>query len=371
MRILLSAITWLAMVMPCDAATYSSQRLQAIAERVCLVVPATWPADTSFIAASKYNGRELRVNTNAYGDISHVGYRIFDEDILMGNNNASVMEFVERYLLELDLSLDHRTADQRMSLDKVTLTKGNVKLLKSISVKTPFSIKEMNRRMYEIEWGVDHCHVALNIPADCQLFLGENAIGLEKMLIRDIKRTTSHIPDIVPLNAKASRSDADVLIVDGGKYLSEAIRGDLYFMRLPGKKELVCNKNMVTRSVSNIMLTGSFKNTIPLKLKVDRYGYKVDTITISIQQFINYCKQENCKLYFGIKSTKDGILSGTLFALNEKMAYNHVLSVEFPVDIIKGKPVAANATLYCYIPLQNVTEKFFTQSLTNGYEYEN
>jgi len=370
MRSLLNVIVWLAVAIQCNAATYSSQRLRIIAERVKLAVPAVLPADTSFVVSTKFNGRSLRVNTNVYGEISHVGYRIFNEDILKANKDALVLYFVERYLLELDLCLDHRTAAQRMDIDRVALTKGNFQLLKMISVNTPFSVKELSRRMYEIDWLVNHRHVALNIPADCQLFFGENAIGLEKKFIRDIKRTTTSIPDIEPVNAKTSRSDANILVVEGGKYLSEAIRGDLYFMQIHGKKELICNNSMVTRSIGNIMLTGIFRSIIPLKLKVDRYGYKADTMTVSVQQFINYCKQEHCKLYFGIKGIKNDILSGTLFALNEKMAYNHVLSVEFPIAILKDKSCVVTATLYCYIPLQNVTEKFFTQSLIEGYKYE-
>ena len=45
------------------------------------------------------------------------------------------------------------------------------------------------------------------------------------------------------------------------------------------------------------------------------------------------------------------------------MAYNHVLSVSIPLNILDGKEEKINATVYAYIPLQNVTEKFFTQDI--------
>lgn len=369
MRILLIIIC-LTAALQANAATFYSRHLRMIAERIHLTVPSGIAADTSFLSVTTYRGHQIRVCTNGFGDVSHVGYKIFNDDLLHADGNRVVLHFIERYLLEIDLALDNRTPSQRMDIDKVKLTKGNYQMLRAVNAEKPFAVRELSRRMYEIEWIVNKRHVALNIPADCQLFLGANAAELEKMFVRDIQRVSTTVAPLGDVKGKMSKSNADLRVVDGGRYLSEAIRGDLYFVEIHGKTELVCSRKMASRSISNIMLTGRFRNVIPLKLKVDRYGYKADTMTISVQQFVNFCKQERCKLFFGIKTLKDGVLTGTVFALNEKMAYNHVLSVEFPVDILSGKGGEVKATLYGYIPLQNVTEKFFTQSLKEQYVYE-
>ena len=41
------------------------------------------------------------------------------------------------------------------------------------------------------------------------------------------------------------------------------------------------------------------------------------------------------------------------------------MSIDFPTAIIKGENLPIKARLYAYIPLQNVTEKFFTNDINN------
>lgn len=72
----------------------------------------------------------------------------------------------------------------------------------------------------------------------------------------------------------------------------------------------------------------------------------------------------------GIKSLSKEELSGTLFILNEDLAYNHVLSFKFPMCLLQGKDDAIAAKVYAYIPLQNVTEKYFTENLKDEYKNE-
>ena len=207
--------------------------------------------------------------------------------------------------------------------------------------------------------------VEITFPADCQLLIGANAVELENMMKRDINRImplTSN--DIITdwTHVKTTRSQGHI-IVEGGKYLSNQIRGDIYLQDIHGKKQLICNRKNARNSITNIMLTGQFQRVIPMHLRIDKYGYKAEETDITLQQFIDYCKNEGCKLYFGIKTMNEKTLTGTLFAYNEKMAYNHVLSVSIPLNILDGKEEKINATVYAYIPLQNVTEKFFTQDI--------
>lgn len=88
-------------------------------------------------------------------------------------------------------------------------------------------------------------------------------------------------------------------------------------------------------------------------------------MNVTLQQFVNLCYAEDCKLYVGIKNYDKENVSATVFALNNKLAYNHVLSVNFPLVILDGGDGKVEATVYAYIPLQNVTEKFFIQDLGN------
>lgn len=349
-----------------SATTFHTKQLQRIAAAVhlnadSLTKPGVYTVGT-------YNGRPLHVRVNRLGDISNVGYRLFGEEMLEGNPQAKILDFAERYFLELDLRLDGRNPQQRMDIDKVMLTQGSIAMAKSIKPSTAFSINQVKRRMYTLQWTLSGKKLSISFPADCQLILGADAVELENIMVRDLPRTSVSVDTLSYTDIENTSSNKTLGVVKRGYYLSNAISGDLYMTYLRGKWQLVCSQKNASRSISNIMLTGQFRNILPLKLKVDKYGYKSDTLTITVQQFVNYCMAEGCKLYFGIKAVKDGILSGTLFTLNENLAYNHVLSIEFPLSIISGNLADVTGTVYAYIPLQNVTERFFTKDLKDEYE---
>ena len=66
----------------------------------------------------------------------------------------------------------------------------------------------------------------------------------------------------------------------------------------------------------------------------------------------------------------DGAVTGTLFIYNEPLGYNHVLSFSFPTTLLSGSGGRVEARLYAYIPLHNVTEKFFNQNNYRDYNHE-
>lgn len=352
--------------------TFRTKRLETIARAVKLNLPDTVGAERNVEGLLTYNGRPLRVRTNAFGDVSHIGYRIFDNSIIEAHGSSPVFDFLERYLLELDLRLDGRTPAARMELDKVVCAQGDIAMLHSLTSETSFNIEEIKRRMFRLKWSTGKQAVSVTFPADYQLMAGADAIELEDILERDIRRV-SPIPGDAMIDewegTKLSRS-GDMLIAEGGEYLSKMIRSDIYLRENGGRRTLVCDAAKPLQSVGNIMITGRFASDIPLELTLDRYGYRSTKSDITIQQFVAYCKLEGCKLFFGIKTHTADRITGTVFALNEDMAYNHVLSIDFPLGILTGGHLKATGTVYAYIPLQNVTEKFFNQNLTNTTDNE-
>ncbi len=342
----------------CVAGGFHTRRLQQMATTLGLT-PSAVPDNMQAY------GKTVRIKTNALGDISHIGYKLFADEAVRTGGNTPVFDFIERYLLELDMKMDGREPLVRMDIDHVTMSEGTLQLLHRIDSLTSFSIDEVKRRMYRIKWTVKGQTVSLTFPADCQLLKGANAVELEEIMLRDLQRTRPLASnELIPEweHAKGTRAK-NMTVIDNGKFLSDMIRGDIYLSEINGKRELYCSRKNVPVSISNIMLTGQFRDRIHLYLKLDKYGYKQDEINISLQQFIDYCKNEGCKLYFGIKTANNTHITGTLFAYNEKLAFCHVLSVDVPTGIISGEKTGITGTAYAYIPLQNVTEKFFTQSI--------
>lgn len=313
-----------------------------------------------------YLGRSLRIRTNELGDISHIGYKLFHDDVIDFYESSVFFDFLERYFLELDLRLDQRSPAERMDLDKV-VCKGNFSLFGKITEKTPFTLDFQERRRYTITWTIEKQKLTLIVPADCQLILGANAIELEEIFKRDICRLHASIPNEPEewLHTSVSK-DGEWMIANSGSYLSDMIRSDVYLRKKNGKQSLMIDPKKPIQSIKNILLTGITDFILPMHLKVNQYGYKNSEIETTLQQFLKYCRKEGCRFFVGIKTFEKDRITATLFAVNNLLGYNHVLSVDFPLSILSGdKDQFIRSVLYAYIPLQNVTEKFFIENIKN------
>lgn len=335
-----------------------------IAKAIQLPLPDTLVACINNDSTWHFKNNAIRVRTNAFGEVSHIGYKIFDNYIVENSESKTIFNFIERYALELDLRFDGRSPEERMNLDKVVCSSGNINMLNKIQPTTPFVLEEKERRMYRVEWSIDDKKLCLMIPADYQLLIGANAIELEDIFEKEVKRTVSKLGDgiINELeNVVVSRA-GKFLVALSDKYLSEMIRSDIYMTEKGGKRELLIDAKNPLQSIRNIMLTGYFYKDIPMSMTLNRYGYKSSKSDVTLQQFVTHSLNEGCKLYFGVKERNATCVKGTLFALNKANAYNHMLSVEFPLSILNDGTGSVKGTAYVYIPLQNITEKFFTES---------
>lgn len=317
-----------------------------------------------------FSGKQLRVRTNVYGDISHIGYKLFDSRWAKDFEAQPLLDFIERYALEQDIFVREKDKVEETSKRRIVFIEGNASMLRLRTPEMPITINEKERREYSVEWGNGKQKVSMIIPADYQLFTGANAIELENIFERDVCRLTSTlIADTLPSNWKysnISRSD-NLIIASNGNYLSDMIRSDLYLEKAPeGKLVLLINESKPLQSVSNILLTGHSDKELPLELTIDKYGYRKTNIEITLQQFIIYCQQENCKLYLGIKTHTNETITATLFAVNSKMAYNHMISLTFPLSILHKGEGKIKGKLYAYTPLQNITEKFFINNINQN-----
>lgn len=365
-RMFLCGMVWAFACMASAKPSFYTERLEVIARTVGVDVPDSLGKQVVMEDFDTYNGRPLKLKVNQWGDVSHIGYKLFDETEGSYDSMIPFFNFIERYFLELDLQIDGRTPEERIHLDKVRCVSGNIAMCHKVTAQTTFSVRHIGRREYEIRWVLEKDTLGLVVPADCQLIIGANAIELEHIFERDVSRI---VP--VPLvydwnNEKLASSEKEELVLNAGNYLSDEIRSDLYLQQKKEKLELLLDVRKPVESIKNILLTGCFVRDIPLALTINRYGYKKTELSITLQQFVEYCRMEGCSMYVGIKTHTEERITATVFALNDELGYNHVLAVAFPIGILSGKQSAVLGTSYVYIPLQNVTENFFMQEIKDG-----
>jgi hypothetical protein len=349
------------------APSFHTQCLETIYKVTKIDLPSFIGVNADNDSTWNYCGRTLRIRTNAFGDVSHIGYKLFNSAWARDYDAQPLLDYIERYALELDLKIEGRDPFEEESKNPITFIEGNAKMLSKVTPEDQVTIKEKERRSFIVEWNLGNKKLSIMIPSDYQLFTGANAIELENIFKRDISRIIISIPsDTIPImwkNCDIYRKDS-FLIASNGKYLSDMIRSDIYVKESSGNVKIMIDKKKPLQAVNNILLTGFFNKEIPLDLTIDKYGYVKDHVTTTIQQFITYCQSEGCVLYIGIKSRTDDVVTATLFALNKRMAYNHMLSLSFPLSIINKGEGIVKGTLFAYTPLQNITEKFFINNIS-------
>lgn len=348
------------------APLFHTRCLETLSKSLQLELPDSMGENVDNDSTWHFSGKPLRVRTNVYGDVSHIGYKLFDSQWAAAYAARPLLDFLERYALELDVPRKGVDKAEEAARKPVTFVKGNLSMLRNRTPQTNCVINEVERRRYTVEWEEGNQQVCLIVPADYQLFMGADAVELEQIFERDVKRMKAELPGAaLPVSWEdGNRSRADsILIVSKGCYLSDQIRSDLYLYATPQDTLLLADTLRPVQTVNNILLTGYFDREIPLQLTVDKYGYLKSEMEIALQQLLAYCRMENCMLFLGIKNRTSDLLSVTLFAVNMKMAYSHTISLEFPFGILRGTQEKIKGRIYVYTPLQNITEKFFINDI--------
>ncbi len=313
--------------------------------------------------AFAFRGKSLNYRKNRWGQVEHLGYHLFS-DAIRTAQPSPVYDFLERYLLELDLPSEFST-QLRLETDEVVV-KGDLAIAKTFDGTETFSIEEKGLQKYKVSWTKGKQTLTMAFNKDCQLLTGCNAIELEHIISRNLQRIEpTHIEPFYPEGGNLVAKNDSMLLMKGETYLSNNINSNIYLK--PTKDEgvytIVEDANWSAISVANVMTCGSGTYDYPLDVKLDKYGYDTEDFTISLRQWLSLCQMEGCKLYWGTKKVEEDRVTGIVLALNNQMAYNHMLSVSFPTVLLthpKGEVVPRiKARLYAYIPLHYMTEKFF------------
>jgi hypothetical protein len=372
-RTIIIILTVVAFMSSMDAAPlFRTRCLETLAKAMKMDFSSDMGINVDNDSTWQFKGRVLRVRTNHYGDISHIGYKLFDSSWASQYEARPLLDFIERYALEQDVKIEGIDKAEAASRKNVTFLQGDASLLKKITSEKILRIKEVERRYYCVEWGEDSLRIKMNVPADYQLLVGANAIELEAIFERDLKRTSSLLfSNKLPENwKKGSFSYSEQFcIVSNGCYLSDEIRSDLYLNKKKDNGQeyvVLIDKAKPLQSITNILLTGCMNRDIPMMLTIDKYGYSKVKLEVSLQQVLRFFFQDGCSPYLGIKTYDDTVLTATLFALNSKMGYNHMLSLEVPMSILLEETGTIKGEVYVYTPLQNITEKFFTNDIRSN-----
>lgn len=133
-----------------------------------------------------YKEKQLRVCTNSFGDVSHIGFRLFDIVDREDDGIRQLLFFIERYALERQLHMEYPEKLIDSYQFHIKFEKGDLATLCNMNVNHDLKITTTERRGFMLECKDEGKVVSMVVPADYQLLKGTNAKELEKVIARDI-----------------------------------------------------------------------------------------------------------------------------------------------------------------------------------------
>ena len=272
------------------------------------------------------------------GVVDHLGCQLFSDELRTAVHSP-VLNFLERYFLQLRFPPQAKTASTMMRDDDVHLLVGSTAVISQLTPSDHFSFSYDQRRC-EATWSRGgRTLLKVLFPVEHQLISGENKIEAENNLKDDVLRTS-----FVGLTDQTT-------LLDDATYLSKSFSNRIY--KVAGRP--IVSMRHPAESAANILLSMQAAKGIGIAITQSNYGFKKSVFTVPLQQWIAFCRNSACELFFGVRDiSPDGDVEATVLAVNEQMNYNHVLSVTIPAQVIRQRQGTVEARLYPYVPTHNI-----------------
>lgn len=295
----------------------------------------------------RMQGLQLTVHTREQV-IDHIGIRLFTEQLrVMGN--SPIFDFLERYFLQLRFPPIVKSASNMIRDDEFRFQYGSMADIEKLRTTDDFSYSNDNHH-YTANW----CRngktiISVSFPVEYELISGENKIEAENNLLSDIQNTVVK-KSLDNVNRRES-------------YINECFSNRLYFKG----GQLVTSQNHPAETAANMMLSTNVKGKYDINITQISYGFQKKVFQIPLRQWISFCNEHGCQLYFGIEHVSDdGKVKAVVLAHNQAENYNHVLTVTIPTNIIEQHQGVVEARLYPYVPIHNVMNMFAKYRKSNS-----
>ncbi|MBO4811100.1 MAG: hypothetical protein J5552_05980 [Prevotella sp.] len=272
------------------------------------------------------------------GVVDHLGCRLFSDELRTAVHSP-VLNFLERYFLQLRFPPQTKTASTMMRDDDVHFLVGSTAVISQLTPSDHFSFCYDQRRC-EATWSREgRTLLKVLFPVEHQLISGENKIEAENNLKGDVLRT-----------AFMGLADRPTLL-DDATYLSKSYSNRVYLVAgMP-----IISLRHPAESAANMLLSMQAAQDIDITITQANYGFNKSVFTVPLQQWIAFCRNNACELFFGVRDiSAQGDVEATVLAVNEQMNYNHVLSVTIPAQVIRQRQGTVEARLYPYVPTHNI-----------------
>ena len=286
-------------------------------------------------------------------------FRLFSDEVKTAYPSV-VYDFLETYLYRLDsLHREGGLAHPSMMLDKVLFLKGGSSVARHITPQTSFSITKMEDKMFNAVWKDSTGVTLLDMvfPASYELILGASKNKIERTMEKQLKAMPlSFTPDsLVDMEVKML-ADSVFQSQPVTIYEIESISDATYYSRLDSTMlQPIFDSNQKWYSSVNLM-QGLIDGINDYRLYIEQSAYEFDVLkyTVSLSQWLNYCRDMRASVYIGLEEEREDGLMILILAQSNDLGFKHMLSMILPWNFVEKRDAILKAKLYAYIPTHNV-----------------
>ncbi len=339
-----------------EAATFRSATLKGLAQRLSLKADSLGEG----MHLLHIDGRKAYILVEN-GVVENIGYQLFPIEMKMHGNSA-MMDFLERYFMELQHPSAEKPAKLMMRDDRFKIEKGALGTVLQLRPEDGFGYS-YSRKKYVATWVRNGEELlTVSFPMEYELIKGVTKIEAENDFEQRLRSVAvEHRPRLVPdIEVMTPSRIEGYYILEGGSYIDKRLNADTYYHRSAGSYSLVSDMSHPAETAANMMLSLDAEGDYQLNISQSLYGFKRKLFTVPLRQWVTMCQSQGCSLYFGLESFNEKEVSASVIAVNDNESYNHVMFVRIPLEVIDDKQGTIEARLDTYVPMHNVSDLFQT-----------
>lgn len=343
---------------------YRTDLLQILAEKTGLCPQLDTLGTGEYYSFATFKSHPVTAMV-AEGRVIHLGCTIFTPMQREGIGR-DVCNFLERYCLELIVpAKPDFSAKQRMQLDGVRVLKGSLdptKLQALCNDTTIFINLQTTPRGYAIGWHHAEDWIELiSFPMEYDLLFGTDMDERERRLPEEICREANEqLSDTLPDKQTLVKAWQDnYYTLQAGTYLLPSMKADRYFeIDKDGQLRPIYNKVFPIESLANLFTSNLIDHDFTIDMHLRKYGLKTDTVSVPLKKWIDYCRKTGCKPFFGIINLDEEKASCELIMQNASLGYNHIMRIEFPLELMESRKGHITARLNSYVNSSRIKNLF-------------
>lgn len=350
---------------------YSTDRLQTLASHTRLASLLDTIGDGCYYDSLRWEKYPVSVRVRD-SVVNHIGIRLFTKSDRDSMPPSPVYDFMERYLLEDCLGRASKEYDYgHHKADGVVVEAGNLKNLHKVCGDSTlmFTVTLDNGRKYRLGWSRDEKEVfRISFPASNRLMCGYSIDEGERRLAARIMRadSTTRQPLVVdrPELEKCDSTVGSFHIRRGDCFVLPLVNNDRYYFVNDTITTLLYGPSYPIESIANLFVTGEIGNRFTARIRMHRYGGKVEEFSVPLNSLLNFFRdEEGCTPYFGLKGyyPERKRLTALFEMVNPLNGYQHLMSVTFDAETLTSREGDIDIRLTPYLPTHDVKNLYKPQ----------